>query len=79
MADEHKPKDRKKLIEPETEGSAVRTPAGKTASPAGIAEPAPTPLQTKSMKQPKLEKKNKSRLPRRQKKARQKAATQGEI
>jgi hypothetical protein len=32
------------------------------------------PLATKSLKKPKLAKKNKSRLPRRQKKARQKAA-----
>ena len=87
MADEQKPKERKKLIEPETKGSilattakAIGTAAGKIASLAGVAEPAPTPSQTKSTKQPKLQKKNKSRLPRRQKKAHQKvAATQGEV
>ncbi|MGB9455977.1 MAG: hypothetical protein WCB12_08045 [Bryobacteraceae bacterium] len=87
MADEEKPKERKKLIEPEIKGSifatttkTVGTAAGKKASLAGVAEPAPTPPQTKSKKQPKLQKKNKSRLPRRQKKAHQKvAATQGEV
>jgi hypothetical protein len=87
MADEQKTKKRKKLIEPETEGSvlataakAIGTAAGKIASLAGVVEPAPTPPQTKSTKQPKLQKKNKSRLPRRQKKAQQKvAATQGEV
>lgn len=81
MADEQKPKGRKKLIEPETEGGilattarAIGNAAGKVASLAGVAEPAPAPSQTKSTKKPKLQKKNKSRLPRRQKKARQKAA-----
>ena len=86
MADEQKPKERKKLIEPETKGSILATTAktidaaaGKKAPLAGVAEPAPTPSQTKSTKIPKLQKKNKSRLPRRQKKAQQKvAATQGE-
>jgi hypothetical protein len=87
MTDEQKPKGRKKLIEPETKGGilataakAIGAAAGKIASLAGVAEPAPAPSQTKSTKQPKLQKKNKSRLPRRQKKARQKvAATQGEV
>ncbi|HYW46743.1 MAG TPA: hypothetical protein VE959_28005 [Bryobacteraceae bacterium] len=87
MADEQKPKGRKKPIEPETQDSvlaatakAVGTAAGKIASLAGVAEPAPAPSQTKSMKQPKLQKKNRSRLPRRQKKAHQKvAATQGAV
>ena len=86
MADEQKHKERKKLIEPENKGSTLATTAkgmgaaaGKTASLTGIAEPAAPPPQTKSTKQPKLQKKNKSRLPRRQKKAQQKvAATQGE-
>ena len=41
---------------------AVGTAAGKIAALAGIAEPAPP---AKSMKKPKLAKKNKSRLPRR--------------
>jgi hypothetical protein len=85
MADEQKPKGRKKLIDPENQGSILATTArptgaaaGKTA-PLAVTEPAPTPSRTKSTKRPKLEKKNKSRLPRRQKKAQQKvAATQGE-
>jgi len=87
MAEEQKPRGRKTLIEPEIQGSilaatakAIGTATGKLASLAGVAEPAPAPSQTKSTKQPKLQKKNKSRLPRRQKKARQKvAATQGGV
>jgi hypothetical protein len=87
MADEQKSKGRKKLIEPEDKGSTLATPAkaigtaaGKIASLTGVSEPAPTPPQTKSKKEPKLQKKNKSRLPRREKKAHQKiAATQGEV
>ena len=67
MADEKKPKERKKPIEPET-GAAP----GKKAPLAEVAEPAAKP-QTKSTKVPKLQKKDKSRLPRRQKKAQQKA------
>ena len=81
MADEKKPKERKKRVEPETKDSTLATAAkvignaaGKIASLAGVAEPAPTPPQTKSTKIPKLQKKDKSRLPRRQKKAQQKAA-----
>jgi hypothetical protein len=81
MADEPKPKKQKKLIEPETKGGilattaeAIGTAAGKIAKLAGVAEPAPTPSQTKSTKKPKLQKKNKSGLPRRQKKAQQKKA-----
>jgi hypothetical protein len=58
MADEKKPKERKA--------------SGKTA-PAEAAEPAATPPQTVSTKIPKLQKKDKARLPRRQKKAQQKA------
>ena len=79
MADEKKPKERKKPIEPETKDSTLATAAkiigaaaGKIASLAGVTEPAPTPPQTKSTKIPKLQKKNKSGLPRRQKKAQQK-------
>ena len=87
MADEKKPKERKKRIEPETKDSTLATTAqiigaaaGKIASLAGVAEPAPTPPHTKSTKIPKLQKKDKSRLPRRQKKAQQKATTsQGKV
>jgi hypothetical protein len=67
MADEQKPKKSKKPIEPET-GAAP----GKKAPLAEVAEPVAKP-QTKSTKIPKLQKKDKSRLPRRQKKAQQKA------
>jgi len=81
MADEPKPKERKKRTEPGTKDSTLATAAkiigaaaGKIASLAGVAEPAPAPLHTKSVKIPKLQKKGKSRLPRRQKKALQKAA-----
>jgi hypothetical protein len=80
MADEKKPKERKKKIEPEAEGSAPAakktkdTTASKKAPVEAVVEPAPAKPQTKSTKVPKLEKKNKSRLPRRQKKALQKAA-----
>ena len=75
MADEKKPKERKKKpIEPET-GAAQ----GKKAAPAEAAEPVAKP-QTKSTKVPKLQKKDKSRLPRRQKKAQQKAtASQSKV
>jgi len=87
MADEQKRKERKKLTEPgETDSTlvaatkAIGTAAGKIASLTGIAQPAPTPPQTKPKKPPKLQKKNKSRLPRRQKKAQQKVApTQGDV
>jgi hypothetical protein len=87
MADEKKPKERKKRIEPETKDSTLATAAkiigaaaGKIASLAGVAEPALTPPQTKSTKIPKLQKKNKSGLPRRQKKAQQKvAASQSKV
>jgi hypothetical protein len=80
MADEKKPKERKKRVEPETKDSTLATAAkiigaaaGKIASLAGVAEPVAKP-QTKSTKVPKLQKKDKSRLPRRQKKAQQKVA-----
>ena len=87
MADEKKPKERKKRIEPETKDSTLATAAkiigsaaGKIASLAGVAEPAATPPQTKSTKVPKLQKNDKSRLPRRQKKAQQKvAASQSKV
>ena len=87
MADEKKPKERKKRIEPETKDSTLATTAkiigaaaGKIASLAGVAEPAATPPQTKSTKVPKLQKKDKSRLPRRQKKAQQKvSASQSKV
>jgi len=87
MADEKKPKERKKPIEPETKDSTLATAAkiigataGKIASLAGVAAPAATPPQTKSTKVPKLQKKNKSGLPRRQKKAQQKvSASQSKV
>jgi hypothetical protein len=86
MADEKKPKERKKRVEPGAEDSTLATKAksvgaaaGKKAAPAEVAEPVAKP-QTKSTKIPKLQKKNNSRLPRRQKKAQQKAtATQSKV
>jgi hypothetical protein len=81
MADEQKPKARKKPTEPAAADGVAATPvktkgggAGKAAPVEVVAEPAPAKPQTKSTKTPKLAKKNKSRLPRRQKKALQKAA-----
>ena len=84
MADEQKPKERKerkKVTEPATDdgilttaAKAIGTAAGKIASLAGVTEPAPAPPHTISTKQPKLQKKNKHRLPRWEKKAQQKAA-----
>jgi hypothetical protein len=78
--EEKKPKARKKPVEPEAEGSilvaaakTVGAAAGKIAALAGVAEPAPTPAKPKAIKPMKLQKKNKSRLPRRQKKALRKA------
>jgi hypothetical protein len=68
MADEKKPKERKKPIAPDADAAA-----DKKAPPPVVAEPAAKP-QTKSTKIPKLQKKNRSRLPRRQKKASQKVA-----
>jgi hypothetical protein len=80
MPDEPKPKGRKKVAEPEAEGGvpapkakAKGAAAGKTAEPAVVVEPVAKP-HTVSTKTPKLAKKNKHRLPRRQKKAQQKAA-----
>ena len=73
MADEKKPKERKKPIKADTTAKTVDAAQGKKAPPAEAAEPVAKP-QTKSTKIPKLQKKDKSRLPRRQKKARQKAA-----
>ena len=90
MPDEQKPKEpkepkerkeRKKVTGSATEDSiltttakAIGTAAGKIASLAGVTEPAPAPPHTMSTKQPKLQKKNKHRLPRWEKKAQQKAA-----
>jgi hypothetical protein len=82
MADEQKPKARKKSGEPKAEGGAEPAPATTAGAPKGKKAPAAAPVveaapahpQTKSLKVPKLQKKNKSRLPRRQKKALQKAA-----
>jgi hypothetical protein len=51
--------------------AADKAAGKKAAAPEAASEPAP---RTKSTKIPKLLKKNKSRLPRREKKARQKAA-----
>jgi len=83
MADEQKPKERKerkKVAEPEGKDSALTTAAkaagtavGKIALAAEVG-PAPPRPHTVSTKTPKLQKKNKHRLPRRQKKAQQKAA-----
>jgi hypothetical protein len=83
MADEQKPKERKerkKVTERATKDSvlttaakAIGTAAGKIASMAGV-EPAPAPPHTISTKPMKLQKKNKHRLPRWQKKAQQKVA-----
>jgi hypothetical protein len=80
MADEKKPKERKKKpIEADTTAKTVDAAQGKKAAPAEAAEPVAKP-QTKSTKVPKLQKKDKSRLPRRQKKAQQKAtASQSKV
>jgi hypothetical protein len=73
MADEAKPKERKKRVEGEPKPKKATAPAaGETAPPPEAAAP-PKP-HTLSVKIPKLQKKDKSRLPRRQKKALQKAA-----
>ena len=80
MANERKPK--KTENEPgakegvlATTAKAIGAAAGKIAAMAGVAaEPVPAPPRTKSMKPAKLQKKNKARLPRRQKKAEKKAA-----
>ena len=84
MTDEAKPKGRKKPSKTEDTDSALTTAAkaigaaaGKIAVATGIAEPAQARPQTKSTKPkklPKLQSKNKSRLPRKQKKAMQKKA-----
>ena len=86
MPDEQKPKqpkvpkERKKVTEPETESvlttaaKAIGTAAGKVAVMAGAVEPAAAKPHTESVKQPKLQKKHKHRLPRWEKKAAQKAA-----
>ena len=56
-----------------TAAKNIGAPAGKIAAAVGVT-PEERP-QTKSAKVPKLASKNKSRLPRRQKKAQQKSAT----
>jgi hypothetical protein len=53
---------------------AIGSAAGKIASLTGVADAAPTPTHRHSSKTPKLQKKNKPRLPRRMKKAQKKAA-----
>jgi hypothetical protein len=79
MADEQKPKASKKSKSPEakddlltTTAKAIGSAAGKIATLAGVAEPAPAPK--KSMKPAKLQKKNNPHLPRKLKKAQKKAA-----
>ena len=82
MADEQKPKVSKKSKKPEEKddvltgaAKAVGRAAGKIASLAGVAEPAPAPQQHRvSMKPAKLQKKNNPHLPRKMKKAQKKAA-----
>jgi hypothetical protein len=83
MADEQKPKKTKKekAAEPTgeeavltTTAKAIGKAAGKIAALAGVEPPAEKPNTPKTYRVPKLEKKNKSRLPRRQKKAQQKLA-----
>lgn len=78
-AAEPKPKASKKAKAPEPEedlltsaAKAIGTAAGKVATLAGVAEPAPAPK--KSMKPAKLQKKNNPHLPRKLKKAQKKAA-----
>ena len=58
-----------------TTAKAIGTVAGKIASIAGVGGDAPVRPQTESAKPAKLAKKNKHRLPRRQKKAMMKAAS----
>jgi hypothetical protein len=53
---------------------AIGEAAGKVAVLAGVTAPPPEPKKSLKIKIPKLAAKNKSRLPRRQKKANQKAA-----
>jgi hypothetical protein len=81
MADEQKPKVSKKSKKPEEKddvltgaAKAVGRAAGKIASLAGVAEPAPAPQHRVSMKPAKLQKKNNPHLPRKMKKAQKKAA-----
>ena len=84
MADEQKPKASKKSKKPEEKDEVLTgaaraggSAAGKNASPAGVAEPAPAPAPQQhrvSMKPAKLQKKNNPHLPRKMKKAQKKAA-----
>jgi hypothetical protein len=83
MADEQKPKASKKSKSPEAKddiltstAKAIGSAAGKIATLAGVAEPAPaapTPKK-KSVKPAKLLKKNNPHVPRKLKKAQKKAA-----
>ncbi len=80
MADEQKPKKPKKVKEPEAEDGVLVAAAKTVGKAAGkvaalvAPEPVPAPMHPKSVKPQKLQKKNKSRLPRREKKALQKSA-----
>jgi hypothetical protein len=81
MADEQKPKAPKKAKKTEatddiltSAAKAIGTAAGKIATLAGVAEPAPERLNRKSTKPAKLQKKNNPHLPRKLKKAQKKAA-----
>jgi hypothetical protein len=85
MADEQKPKkEGKKSKKPEAQddaltatAKAIGSAAGKIATLAGVAEPAPAREPKKSLKppkKPKLQKKNNPHLPRKLKKAQKKAA-----
>lgn len=84
MADEQKPKATKKAKKPEaaeakddiltSAAKAIGSAAGKIASLAGVTEAAPPPLNRKSTKPAKLQKKNNPHVPRKVKKAQKKAA-----
>jgi hypothetical protein len=71
--------DKKKTAEGGSVNEAIATEkaAGKKAAPSEAAAAGPTP-RMKSTKIPKLAKKNKPRLPRREKKARRKARRKAE-
>ena len=74
MAKKDKPEESREGIIT-TAAKKVGKAAGKIASAVGGSPEAPLPARQPSKKVPKLEKKNKNRLPRREKKARQKAAS----
>jgi len=73
MADEKKPKEPK--TKKSVEGKAKGEAAAAVAPPPEVAQPVAPRPHTLSTKVPKLQKKNKSRLPRKQKKAQQKLAS----